>query len=134
MTVREELSKEDRRYRMSWILWSAFTASIALYQAVALLVQPAGVANNANVEHVLMILAAAYVLLSIPAKRVLRAQAHAVDSTLIRGLSEIVPLVLCEAAAVTGLVLRLASGSPHYYVFLLLALAGMLLNLPRRER
>jgi hypothetical protein len=38
--------------------------------------------------------------------------------------------VLCEIAAITGIELRLVIGSSHYYVFLLLGLAGMLLNLP----
>ncbi len=113
-------------------MWSVLAAAIGLYLAVALLVKPAGAANNANVERVLMILAAAYVLLSIPARRLLRAQADAAGSGFMRWLSEIVPLVLCQAAGVTGVLLRLASGSPHYYLFLLLALAGMLFNVPRR--
>jgi hypothetical protein len=100
------------------------------------MVGPAGVAASANannIERVLLVLALAYVLLSIPAKRWLRVQADAVDSALLRNLAFLVPLILCEAAALTGLVLRFAAGSSHYYVFLLLALAGMLLHFPRRS-
>jgi hypothetical protein len=132
MMATAKLSAEDRRYRKDRIVWAAFTASVVLYFGVTLLVQPAGAVNNANVERVLLVLATAYVLLSLPARRWLRAQADSVDSVFLRGLSYMVPLVLCEAAALTGLVLRLAAGSTHYYVFLLLGLCGMLLHYPRR--
>lgn len=125
---------QGRRYRRDCVLWAVFMASIALYFALALLLKPAGVANNASVERVLMVLATSYVLLSIPAKHWLRVQADAVDSVFLRGLSYVVALVLCEAAALSGLLLRLASGATHYYVFLLLGLLGMLLHFPRREQ
>jgi hypothetical protein len=117
-----------RKYR---IVWAALTLSIVLYFVLALLVPPAGVAANASVERVLMVLALAYVLLSIPAKRWLLAQADAVDSAFLRSLAFLVPLVLCEAAALTGVVLRFAAGSSHYYAFLGLALLGMLWHFPR---
>lgn len=133
-------TQPDRRLRANRILWAALTASVVLYFVLAATVPPAATventarntAVNANVERVLMVLAVAYVLLSIPAKRWLLVQADAVDSAFLRRLALLVPLVLCEVAALTGVVLRLAMGSSHYYVFLVLALAGMLLHFPRR--
>ncbi len=124
---------EDRQLRKNRIVWAALTGSVALYCVLVLLIPPAAVVENTSVERVLMVLAVAYVLLSIPAKRWLMVQADAVDSAFLRGLAFLVPLVLCEAAAVTGVVLRFAAGSSHYYVFLALALAGMLLHFPRRR-
>lgn len=114
-------------------LWSVFVASVLVFAILALTVQPAATATNANLEGVLLVLAVAYVLLSFPARRWLLAQAEAVDSGFLRSLARIVPLVLCEAAALTGLTVRLAVGSPHYYVFLGLALVGMVLHFPKRS-
>jgi hypothetical protein len=65
-------------------------------------------------------------------KRWLLAQAREIESGALRNAALLVPWGLCEVAAVTGIVLRLVTGSSHYYVFLLLALAGMLLNFPKR--
>ncbi len=79
-----------------------------------------------------MTLAAAYVIASLPAKRWLLAQAKDFDSVFLRRVGLVVPLVLCEAAALIGLALRLVIGSSHYYVFLLLGLAGMALTFPRK--
>jgi hypothetical protein len=113
-------------------VWTAMALPILIYFALGEWVTPVATAENASLEHILMLFAAAYVIASFPAKRWLLAQAGEVDSTLLRRAALVVPLVLCEAAALTGLALRLVIGSTHYYVFLLLALAGMLVNLPRR--
>lgn len=123
---------DDALYRTSRIVWSALTASIVAYFAVAMTLPPVGSAGNEAVERVLMILAAAYVVVSIPAKRWLMAQAEQVDSPQLRKFALLAPLILCDVAGVTGLVLRIVTGSTHYYLFLGLALAGMLLNYPRR--
>jgi|HubBroStandDraft_2_1064218.scaffolds.fasta_scaffold381607_2 hypothetical protein len=131
-------AQPDRQLRANRIVWAALTASVVLYFVLTVTIAPAATvenaARNANIERVLMALALAYVLLSIPAKRWLLVQADAVDSVFLRRLALLVPLVLCEVAALTGVVLRLAMGSPHYYVFLVLALAGMLLHFPRKEQ
>jgi hypothetical protein len=119
-------------YRTGKIIWVAFSAAIAAYFFVGASVSPIGVANSARLERSLMILAAAYVVASVPAKRWLLVQAQATGSVTMKRFALLVPLLLCEAAAITGLVLRLVTGSAHYYVFLLLAMAGMILNFPRR--
>jgi uncharacterized membrane protein YcgQ (UPF0703/DUF1980 family) len=126
-------TQDDRRLRKNRIVWAAFTFSVVLYFMLMLLIPPAAVVGNISIERVLMVLAVAYVLLSIPAKRWLLVQADSVDSSFLRGLAFLVPLLLCEVAALTGVVLRLAAGSSHYYVFLTLALVGMLLHFPRRD-
>jgi hypothetical protein len=121
-----------RRFPKGTVLWAVFAASVVVYGVLARTITPASTAANPNVERVLLVLAAAYVLLSFPAKRLLLVQAEAVDSSFLRSLARVMPLVLCEAAALTGLMVRLAVGSPHYYVFLGLALLGMVLHFPRR--
>lgn len=122
-----------RRLPKGTVLWSVFAASVVVYGVLAVTIQPAATATNSDVEGVLLVLAVAYVLLSFPARRWLLIQAGAVDSAFLRSLARIVPLVLCEAAALTGLTVRLAVGSPHYYIFLVLALIGMVLHFPKRN-
>lgn len=122
----------DGEYRGRVIAWTVVTSSILVYFGLALLFPPVGTAENPRLEHILMTLAAAYVIASLPAKRWLLAQAREIDSVFLRRVALVVPLVLCEAAAVIGLALRLVIGSSHYYVFLLLGLAGMLLNFPKK--
>ncbi len=119
-------------YRFWVILWVAMTAAILLYFALGVLVKPVATAENPTLEHVLMALAAAYVIASVPAKRWLLAQAAEIQSVVLRKAAILVPWILCEVAALTGIGLRLVIGSSHYYVFLLLGLAGMLLNFPRK--
>jgi hypothetical protein len=122
----------DNGHRRWVIVWIAMTAAILVYFGVAVWLKPVATAENPTLERILMSLAAAYVIASIPAKRWLLAQAEEIDSDLLRRFAIIVPLALCEIAALTGFGLRLVIGSSHYYVFLLLGLAGMLLNFPKK--
>jgi hypothetical protein len=122
--------RDENRF---WVIvWAAMTAPILVYFAVGLWVKPIAIAENTKLERILMSLAAAYVIACFPAKRWLLAQAREIESVALRQAALLVPWALCEVAAVTGIALRLVTGSSHYYVFLLLGLAGMLLNFPRR--
>jgi hypothetical protein len=122
----------DAKHRGWVILWGVMAFSILVYFGLALWLTPVASAENPALERVLMSFAAAYVIVSFPVKRWLLAQAGEVDSTSLRRAALVVPLVLCQMAAVTGLAVRLIIGSSHYYVFLLLSLAGMLLNFPKK--
>src|SRR5580704_13315014 len=124
----------DGEYRRWLIVWIVLTCSILGYFALGLWATPIATADNPALERILMTLSAAYVVASYPAKRWLLVQAEEVDSVLLRRTAIVVPMLLCEVAAVTGIALRLVIAAPHYYVFLLLALAGMLLNFPRRAK
>jgi hypothetical protein len=122
----------DGGYRRRVMVWTALVSSILVFFGLGLWLQPVVTVENARLERILMSLAAAYVIASLPAKRWLLAQAGEIDSIFLRRAALVVPLVLCEAAAVMGLALRLIVGSSHYYVFLLVGLAGMLLNFPKK--
>jgi hypothetical protein len=124
----------DSEYRLWLIVWIALTCAILGYFALGLWVTPIATADNPTLERILMTLSAAYVIASYPAKRWLLVQAEEVDSAVLRRTAIVVPMVLCEVAGVTGIALRLVIAAPHYYVFLGLALAGMLLNFPRRAK
>ena len=132
MKATPKRSPVDAAHRRWVIIWSAMAASILGYFALALWLKPVSSAENPALERILMSLAAAYVIASIPAKRWLLAQAREIDSAMLRGAAIVVPLALCEVAAITGIGLRLVIGSSHYYVFLLLGLVGMLLNFPKK--
>jgi hypothetical protein len=115
------------------ILWSAMTLAILVYFGVALWVKPLGTTEKPAAERVLLAISAAYVIASFPAKRWLLVQAEEIGSDALRRAAIVAPLVLCEMAALIGFALRMVIGSSHYYVFLLLGLAGMLLNYPKRD-
>jgi len=115
------------------IVWVAFAISIVAYFVVARVVTPLKVGDSARVEKVLAALAAAYAVVSFPVKRWLLAQARETGSLGLLRMAMFAPLVLCEAGAVTGLAIRIVTGWQYYYVFLLLALAGMILNFPKRD-
>ena len=132
MKAKGGLPPTDGGYRRQVTVWAVVTSSILVYFGLALWFPPVATAENPRLERILMILAAAYVIASLPAKRWLLAQARELDSVFLRRVGLVVPLVLCEAAAVIGLALRLVIGSSHYYVFLLLGLAGMALTFPRK--
>ncbi len=125
---------EDGEYRLWVKVWSAMTLAILVYFGLALWVMPVAIAENPTLERILMTLSVAYVIASFPAKRWLLVQAREIDSDALRRAAIVVPLVLCEVAAITGFALRMVIGSSHYYVFLLLGLAGMLLNFPKRGK
>jgi hypothetical protein len=114
------------------MVWIVLTLAIVFYFGLAVWLKPVSAAENPKVERILMAISAAYVIASFPAKRWLLMQAEEIDSDAVRSAAILVPLALCEVAAVTGLALRLVIGSSHYYVFLLLGLAGMLLNFPKK--
>ncbi len=131
MNASEAKGPGDSQLRFARILWAALAGSVALYFVAALLIKPVAVVENATVDRFLIAVAVAYVAVSVPVKRWLLIQAEEVDSALLRRLAMVVPLILCEAAALTGIVLWLLLGSPHYYIFLLLSLAGFALHFPR---
>src|SRR5271170_3147 len=88
----EGTSEEDGLYRTVRTAWVVLTLSILAYFGVAVAVGPIAHAENAGVERVLMILAAAYVVVSVPAKKWLLVQAREVDSSRLRLFALLVPL------------------------------------------
>jgi|SRR5579884_2612689 len=134
MRLGEREAAESRLYRTARVLWIVLAVAIAFYAAAALAVPPAGKAEKPGVERALFIFAAAYVAGSVGAKRWLETQAESLESLRLKRAGLILPLLLCQIAALTGLALRLVTGSTHYYWFLLLGFAGMVLNFPWRRR
>lgn len=130
--MRIDRAAEDRVYRTARILWLAFTIAIVLYFLMCLFIKPVAIVTNNLMEHALMAVSIAYVLISLPIKRWSMTQAGQLESLLLKRFALFVPMVACEAAALTGLALRLVTGYRYFYVFLLLALGGMLINYPKR--
>ncbi len=130
--MRIDRAAEDRVYRTSRIVWLAFTAAIVLYFLIGLFIKPVATVTNTIVERALMAVSTAYVLISLPIKRWSMTQAGQLESLLLKRFALFVPMIACEAAALTGLALRLVTGYRYFYVFLLLAMAGMLINYPKR--
>ena len=82
----------------------------------------------------LIALSACLVVASFAVKARLRGQAHVERKPELDRTAFILALVLCEAAALLGLVARFTTGSPHYYVSLLIGFVGILLHYPKREQ
>jgi hypothetical protein len=133
MRAKSRRKPKEGRHGIWVFVWVMMTLAILGGFVLGVSITPLAKAENPAPERVLMALAAAYVLASFPAKRWLLARAKETESGRLRAAALLVPWALCEVAAITGIALRLMIGSSHYYVFLLLGLAGMLLNFPKKE-
>ncbi len=110
----------EARHRQRVIVWLVMAVSIVMYFIVARVIEPRVTRSDPTLVTVLLVTAVSMVAMSFAVKS--RAQA-----------GRIIALVLCEAAALFGIVVRIVAGSPRYWVFLLLGLVGVLLHYPRRE-
>ena len=85
-----------------------------------------------GLEPILLVIAAVLVGSSFPTKARLRGQPGGGRDLARERIALIAALVLCEAAAILGLVEHFVTGSPRYYVLILIGLVGMLMHYPQR--
>jgi len=105
--------------------------SIGMYYVVVKLVQPTGAKDNPMLVRILLVMAVGLVGASFAIKRRIAAGVATPDNAArIQQLRLIVALVLCEAAALFGVVVWFVTGWQYYYVFLLLGAAGQVLHYP----
>ena len=114
-------------------LWLVMAVSVALYFVVVNVVELPPREPNTQLVTTLLVVAFGLVAASFPVKSRLLAQAREGNAPGREQVAHVLALVLCEAAALLGVVVRFVTGSAHYYIFLVAGLAAILLHYPRRE-
>jgi len=105
------------------IVWLVMLVSIVMYCVVAKVVPPADPQPNPMIERIFMLVAVGLVGASFVIKKRIGAGAPPAARL-------IIPLALCEAAALFGVVVWFVTGWQYYYVFLVLGAAGQVLHYP----
>jgi hypothetical protein len=126
----------DSRYRVLVILWGALIFSVVLYLGLSFVLK-APDSDSAQSRVVTFALTAIGVLLAIISfaiKQKFFAQAEAKQAPGLVQTGVIIALAFCEAAALLGLLDRLSTGNPYYFVLFIISIVGMLLHFPRREQ
>jgi hypothetical protein len=72
--------------------------------------------------------------LSVPLREQLLIRAHRSGTEVFIQAAHIVPMVLCEAVALTGFILRLVNGTSFYWLFIGMGAGGLMFHFPRREK
>jgi hypothetical protein len=113
-------------------LWVVLLVSILFY-FVILQMLPVAPSDAALPDSALLIVAAALVGASVFARNLfLRKARETTDPAHLR-TATVVGAVLCESAALLGIVAHFVSGSPVAWRYIVIGAAGMLLHFPRRE-
>ncbi len=107
--------------------------SILVYFLITKLVTPTDAVDNPELVIGLLILAVLLCGGSLSVRHQLSESEPKPHSSLQRRQAYIVALVMCEAAAVFGIVAHFACASPYSYLFFLIGLAGQLLHFPKNE-
>jgi F0F1-type ATP synthase membrane subunit c/vacuolar-type H+-ATPase subunit K len=121
----------EAEQRVRSVLWMSFAVSVVIYFILLQIQQPRQPEENPAVVTALMVIALGLVAASFAVKGWIARTGE--DSAERRRKAFLLPIVMCEAAAIFGLVTRFAFGFEQYYWFLLLGLAGILLHYPKRE-
>ena len=120
-------------YRRRFILWIVMAFSVVMYMVVLRLVTPADPQENPTLVTILLIACVALIAASYVMKRRLLARTDLVNVAARTRAADIMALVLCEAAALLGVVDWFTTGWSRSYVFLALGLAGILSHYPERQ-
>mgnify|MGYP006992592357 CR=1 FL=1 len=118
------------------VIWFAFLMSAVMYFLVIQLVPFASSSPNSAIDIALLLLAASSVATSFRWKQGVRRRQPEADAPNPKRERArfIISLALCDAAVILGLVDHFVTGSPNYFVMILLGIAGILLHFPRQQR
>ncbi|HET6893574.1 MAG TPA: hypothetical protein VFH31_20920 [Pyrinomonadaceae bacterium] len=122
----------DARYRTLVILWFALFCSIGLFFLLTLLA-PSEVRENNAVSLTLAVLGTLAVIASYFVKRRYLNQAVDKQDVALVQVGTVVAAALNEVAAMLGFLDHILTGNRYYYVLMLMAVIGSLLNFPHRD-
>ena len=103
-----------------------------MYYVLTRIVRPASASDNPVLFHTLLALACVSAVSSFAVKKWYAVRAQSEDKPAFRRTGYLLSLVLCEAAALYGVVVWFVTASPHSYVFMLIGGIAMLLHFPTR--
>lgn len=124
----------EQRMRTVRTLWLALLLSIAMYYVLTLFAgRPETLQRNDTLSLALLIAAVSTVLVSFLVKRKL--VNRAIDQRQVQHVQQgyLVGWVICEMAALLGLLDFFLTSHPHFYVLFIVAVIGDLFHFPRRE-
>jgi drug/metabolite transporter (DMT)-like permease len=124
----------EARIRTVRTLWLALLLSIVMYYVFTIFAgRPENLERNDTMSLALLIVGVATVLVSFLVKKKLVNQAIEQRQTLHVQQGYLVAWVMCEVAALLGLLDFFLTSHPHFYVLFIVAALGDLLHFPRRE-
>ncbi len=124
----------EQRMRTVRTLWIALLLSIGMYYVFTRVAgRPENVQPNDTLSLALLIAGVAAVLVSFLVKKKLVGQAIEQRQILHVQHGYLVAWVVCEFAALLGLLDFFLTSHAHFYVLLIVAAVGDLLHFPRRE-
>jgi F0F1-type ATP synthase membrane subunit c/vacuolar-type H+-ATPase subunit K len=130
MTPQPQSPKAEHRFAV--MLWAIMLFSLAMYYLVIRLVRPDQAVENPTLVKILLVLSGASAVASFAIRKYFEARARDARLPALRRTGLIIGLVLCEAAALFGVVVWFTTASPQYYIFLLIGIVAMLLHYPTR--
>ncbi len=129
-----EVSPEKRHLTLM-IIWASFFFNVLLFFLLATFVgsDPATLSYNRMLTVGLVALGTFTAFVSIFFKQKMLARAFSEQRPQSVSGAYIVAFALCEVAALCGLMLRLMTSDPYYYILFIVAVVGLALNMPRRD-
>ena len=124
----------DARYRTLLTLWFALTISIGMFFLLTLLTSPENATENPVLSLSLLIVGMLFVIASYLVKQNFLARSVNEQDPFLVQKGMIVAAALSEVAALLGIMDYFLTAHRHYYVLLIVALIGSLLNFPRRNQ
>lgn len=105
-----------------------------MYFVVMKLVPPNASAPNPALDTTLLAMAAGLVAISFPLESRIRGPQEEMRNLARERAAQITGLVLCESAALLGVVLHFITGSPRDQLVVAIGIGGLLLHYPKREQ
>jgi len=117
--------------RLQIMIWAAFLIVPLMYYLLMRKITPASPTDNPNLVLALNVGALVLVAISFLAKRAMSARAAAGGSAQTRQIAQLLPLSLCTAGALCGLIAWFTTASPLSFYPLIFGFAGVLLHFPQ---
>lgn len=133
MDGQEPSKAGDNQYRQQLVIWLALVMSLVMYFVILRLVPPPVTEAVPGLVTGLMVGAIGLVAFSFLVRNRMVARGDTEGAPRQPPAPMIVPLAMCEAAALFGVVVWFVAGTAEAYYFLLLGGIGMLLHYPKRE-
>jgi hypothetical protein len=125
----------EKRHLTLMIIWGSIFFNVLLFFLLAGFVgtDPAALSYNKSLTVGLTALGTFTTIVSIFFRQKMLARATEQQRPQSVSGAYIVAFALCEVAALCGLMLRLMTSDPYYYVLFIISVVGLLLNMPRRS-
>ena len=124
----------EKRHLTLLIIWGAILMNVVIFFVMANFIgpDPATLSDNRLLTVGLSGLGTFTALVSVFFRQKMLARAIEQRRPETVSSAYIVAFAMCEVAALCGLLLRLVTNDPYYYLLFIVAVIGLLLNFPRR--